>query len=54
MHFIRKLIYDQLIEVLLFPIEYQVADICTKSLKEENFSKLRSMLGVQEVVIKGG
>ena len=54
MHFIRKLIHDQVIEVLFFPTKYQVADIFTKFLIEEKFSKLRSMLGVQEVVIKGG
>jgi hypothetical protein len=54
MHFIRKLIHDQVIEVLFFPTEDQVADIFTKSLTEVKFSKLRSMLGVQEVVIKGG
>jgi hypothetical protein len=53
MHVIRKLNHDQVIEVLFFPIEHQVADIFTKSLTEEKFSKLRSMLGVQEVVIKG-
>jgi hypothetical protein len=53
MHFIRKLIHDQVIEVLFFPTEYQVADIFTKSLTEVKFSKLQSMLGVQEVVIKG-
>jgi hypothetical protein len=46
MHFIRNLIHDQVIEVLLFPTKYQVADIFTKSLTEANFSKLRSMLGV--------
>jgi hypothetical protein len=54
MHFIRKLIHDQIIEVLFCPIEDQVAEIFTKSLTEAKFSKLRSMLGVQEVVIKGG
>jgi hypothetical protein len=54
MHFIRKLIHDQVIEVLFFPTEDQVVDIFTKSLIEANFSKLRSMLGIQEVVIKGG
>jgi hypothetical protein len=54
MHFIRKLIHDQVIEVLFCPTEDQVADIFTKSLTEVKFSKLRSMLGVQEVVIKGG
>jgi hypothetical protein len=54
MHFIRKLIHDQFIEVLFFPIEDQVADIFTKYLTKAKFSKLRSMLGVQEVVINGG
>jgi hypothetical protein len=54
MHFIRKLIHDQVIEVLFFSTEDQVADIFTKSLTEAKFSKLRSMLGVEEVVIKGG
>jgi hypothetical protein len=54
MHFIRKLIHDQVIEVLFCPTEDQVADIFTKSLTEEKFSKLRSMLGVQEAFIKGG
>ena len=32
----------------------QVVDIFTKSLTEAKFSKLRSMLGVDEFVIKGG
>jgi hypothetical protein len=54
MHFIRKLIHDQVIEVLFCPTEDQVADIFTKSLTKAKFSKLRSMLGVQEAVIKGG
>jgi hypothetical protein len=40
MHFIRKLIHDQVIEVLFFPTEDQVADIFTKSLIEAKFSKL--------------
>jgi hypothetical protein len=54
MHFIRKLIHDQVNEVLFFPIDDQVVDIFTKSLIEAKFSKLLSMLGVQEDVIKGG
>jgi hypothetical protein len=32
----------------------QIADIFIKSLAEAKFSKLQSMLGVQEVIIKGG
>ena len=54
MHFIRNLIHDQVIEVLFFPTKDQVANIFTKSLTEAKFSKIQSMLGVQEVVIKGG
>jgi hypothetical protein len=54
MHFIKKLIHDQVIEVIFLPIEDQVAEISTKSLIEAKFSKIRSMLGVQDVVIKGG
>jgi hypothetical protein len=54
MHFMRKLIHDQVIEVLFFPREDQVANIFTKYLTEVKFSKLQSMLGVYEVVIKGG
>jgi hypothetical protein len=54
MHFIRKIIHDQVIEVLFFPTEDRVADIFTKSLREAKFSKLRSMLRVQEFFIKGG
>jgi hypothetical protein len=38
MHFIRKLIHDQVIEVLFCPTEDQVADIFTKSLTEAKFS----------------
>jgi hypothetical protein len=54
MQFIKNLIHDQVIEVLFCPTEDQVANIFTKSLTEVKFSKLRSMLGVQDVVIKGG
>jgi hypothetical protein len=54
MHLIRKIIHDQVIDVLFFPTEDQVADIFTKSLIEAKFSKLRSMLGVHKVFIKVG
>jgi hypothetical protein len=40
MHFIRKLIHDQFIEVLFCPTKDQVADIFTKSLTEAKFCKL--------------
>ena len=54
MHFIRNIVHDHVIKVLYFPTYDQVVDIFTKSLTEANFSKLRSMLGFQECVIKGG
>ena len=54
MHFIINLVHDRVIEVLYFPTDDQVADIFTESLIEVKFSKLCSMLGVQECVLKGG
>ena len=54
MHFIRNLVHDHVIKVVYFPTDDQVVDIFTKSLTEAKFSKLRSMLGVQECVLKGG
>ena len=54
MHFIRNLVHYRVIEVLYYPIDDQVADIFTKSLIEAKFSKLQSMLRVQECVLKGG
>ena len=53
MHFIRNIVHDSVIEVLYFPTDDQVANIFTKSLTEVKFSKIRSMLGVHECVIKG-
>eukprot|EP00253_Pinus_taeda_P033245 PITA_33245 len=54
MHFIRKLIHDHVLEVQYCSTDDQVADIFTKALTEAMFTKLRYMLGVQEVVTKGG
>ena len=54
MHFIRNLVHDHVIEMLYFPTDDKVVDIFTKSLIEAKFSKIRSMLGVQECVLKGG
>ena len=53
MYFIRNLVHDRVLEMLYFPIDDQVTEIFTKSLIEAKLSKLRSMLGVQECVIKG-
>eukprot|EP00253_Pinus_taeda_P027362 PITA_27362 len=54
MHFIRKLIHDHVLEVQYCSKDDQVADIFTKALTEAKFTKLRFMVGVQEVVTKGG
>eukprot|EP00253_Pinus_taeda_P014810 PITA_14810 len=54
MHFIRKLIHDHVLEVQYCSTDDQVVDIFTKSLTEVKFTKLRFMVGVQEVVTKGG
>eukprot|EP00253_Pinus_taeda_P016571 PITA_16571 len=54
MHFIRKLIRDLVLEVQYCSTDDQVADIFTKALTEAKFTKLRFMVGVQEVVTKGG
>ena len=54
MHFIKNLVHDHVIELLYFPTDDQVVDIFTKSPIEAKFSKLRSMLGFYECVLKGG
>eukprot|EP00253_Pinus_taeda_P035670 PITA_35670 len=54
MHFIRKLIHDHVLEVQYFSTVDQAADIFTKALTEAKFTKLRFMMGVLEVVTKGG
>eukprot|EP00253_Pinus_taeda_P006194 PITA_06194 len=54
MHFIRKLIHDHVFELQYCSTDDQVADIFTKALTEAKFTKLRFMVGVQEVVTKGG
>eukprot|EP00253_Pinus_taeda_P001810 PITA_01810 len=54
MHFIRKLIQDHVLEVQYCSTNDQVADIFTKALTEAKFTKLRFMVGVKEVVTKGG
>eukprot|EP00253_Pinus_taeda_P019127 PITA_19127 len=54
MHFIRKLIHDHVLEVQYCSKDDQVADIFTKALTEAKFTKLRFMVGVQEVVTEGG
>eukprot|EP00253_Pinus_taeda_P003845 PITA_03845 len=52
-HFIRKLIHDHVLEVRYCSTDDQVEDIFTKALIEVKFTKLRFMVGVQEVFTKG-
>ena len=47
-HFIRNLIHDRVLEVHYCPTNDQVVDIFIKALTEAKFTKIRSMLGVQE------
>ena len=47
-HFIRNLIHDHVLEVQCCSTNDQVVDIFTKALTEAKFTKLQSMLGVQE------
>eukprot|EP00253_Pinus_taeda_P015203 PITA_15203 len=54
MHFIGKLIHDHVLEVQYCSTDDQFANIFTKALTEAKFTKLRFMVGVQEVVTKGG
>eukprot|EP00253_Pinus_taeda_P025309 PITA_25309 len=54
MHFIRKLIHDHGLEVQYCSTDDQVVDIFRKALIEAKFTKLQFMVGVQEVVTKGG
>eukprot|EP00253_Pinus_taeda_P009590 PITA_09590 len=54
MHFIRNLIHDHVLEVQYCSTDDQVADIFTKALTKANFTKLRFMVGVQDIVTKGG
>ena len=53
-HYIRDLVAYGIITLEYFPIEQQVADIFTKSMSEAKFVRLRNLLGMREVVIKGG
>jgi hypothetical protein len=54
MNFIRKLINDHVLEVLYCRTEDQVIDIFMKTLTKAKLTKLQPMVGVKEVVIKGG
>eukprot|EP00253_Pinus_taeda_P008441 PITA_08441 len=54
MHFIGKLIHDHVIEVKYYSTDDQIADIFTKALTKVKLNKLWFMVGVQEVVTKGG
>eukprot|EP00253_Pinus_taeda_P021612 PITA_21612 len=53
MHFIRKLIHDHVLEVQYCSTDDQVADIFTKALTEAKLTKLRYMLGVRKLSLRG-
>ena len=53
-HYIRKLVKNQEIELKFYKSENQVADIFTKPLKMDVFEKLKMMLGVIDFTIQGG
>ena len=53
-HYIRDLVADGVITLEYCPTEKQAADIFTKSMTEAKFVRLRSLLGMREVVITGG
>eukprot|EP00253_Pinus_taeda_P018841 PITA_18841 len=54
MNFIKNLIHDHVLELQYCSTDDQVVDIFTKALTEAKFTKLKFMVGVQEVVTKGG
>ena len=53
-HFIRELIKDKEVEVLYCKSQDQLADLFTKPLKKELLIKMRKLIGVNEVQLKGG
>ena len=53
-HFIREAVQENLIDIKFCSSEDQVADIFTKGLSKDRFSKLRAMLGVKPVSSLGG
>lgn len=52
-HYIRDHIADSRIELKFCRSIDQLADVFTKGLSKENFEKLRQMLGVTTLSIKG-
>ena len=53
-HYIRDLVADGIITLEYCPTDQQAAYIFTKSMTEVKFVRLRNLLGMREVVIKGG
>lgn len=53
-HFIRNLVNDNTINLFYCPTDLQIADILTKPLTKVKFVKLRELLRINEVFIKGG
>ena len=53
-HYIRDLVQENIVNLQFCPSEDRTTNIFTKSMLEAKFLKLRSMLGMIEVNIKGG
>ena len=52
-HYIHGLLEDYILSLQYCPTEQKALDIFTKSFTDAKFVHLRSLLGMQEVVIKG-
>ena len=52
-HYIRKYITGKDVQLKYMKSHYQVADIFLKPLKQEDFSKLRSLIGVTKSSLRG-
>ena len=52
MHYIRGLVHDGVISLLYCAPFEQVADIFTKVFSENNFRNLKSLIGIDDNVVK--
>ena len=53
-HYLRQLVQEKVITLVYCRINDQITDIFMKSLSEEKFIKLCTLLGIQEDAIIGG
>ena len=52
MHYIRKLVHDEIIALHYCASSEQVANIFTKELFEKTFNNLKSLLGIEDHMVK--